>query len=115
MTTPNSLHPLLQQAAQIAHLERGSLSIIRQGPDGPYFNHQCREGGKHVSRYVPRDQVPAVQAALDGYQQFQQCIEAYVDQKVGQTRAQISAGSKKKSRPDLPRKLRSPRKPRSKG
>ena len=114
MTTSLPLHPLLQQAAQIAHLERGSLSIIRQGPDGPYFNHQCRQDGKNVSRYVPRDQVPAVQAALDGYQQFQQCIAAYVDQKVAQTRALIAADSKKKSRPDSRPPLRSPRKPRSK-
>ena len=115
MTTPTPLHPLLQQAAQIAHLERGSLSIIRQGPDGPYFNHQCRQDGKNVSRYVPRDQVAAVQAALDGYQQFKQCIDAYVDQQVAQTRAQIAADSKKKRPPHPPRTLRSRRKPRSKG
>ena len=28
---------LLQQLAQIQHLERGKLCIIRQGPNGPYY------------------------------------------------------------------------------
>jgi hypothetical protein len=34
-------------------MERGTLSVIRQGPAGPYYNHQCYEEGRHVSRYVP--------------------------------------------------------------
>ena len=114
MTSPSPLNSLLQLAAQIPHLERGSLSILRQGPDGPYYNHQCRQDGKNVSRYVPRDQVAAVQAAIDGYQQFKQCIDAYVDQKVRQTRAEIAVKSKKKKSLSPPLKSRSPRKPSSK-
>ena len=90
--TPQSL---LQKVAEIPQMERGSLSIIRQGPDGPYYNHQCREDGKQVSRYVPRDQVEAVQRAIDGYQEFKQHVENYVDAAVTRTRAEIAAGSKK--------------------
>lgn len=89
--TPQSL---LQQAAQIPHLERGKLSIIREGPDGPYYNHQCRQDGKNVSRYVPREQVPAVQEAIEGYGKFTGLIEQYVDQLVEETRKQISTDSK---------------------
>jgi hypothetical protein len=56
MTSKSSPQSLIAQAAQIPHLERGKLSIIRQGPDGPYYNHQFPENGKYVTRYVPRDQ-----------------------------------------------------------
>ncbi len=87
---------LLQQAAQIPHLERGKLSIMSTGPNGPFYNHQCRQDGKNVSRYIPRDQAPGVQEAIDGYGKFQILIEQYVDQIVDQTRAEIATDSKKK-------------------
>ena len=89
---------LLQKAAQIPHLERGKLSIIRQGPNGPYYNHQERKNGKNVSRYIPQDQVPAIQNAMEGYAQFQALVEQYVDQVVDSTRLEIAAASKKKKR-----------------
>lgn len=92
---------LLQQAARIPRLERGKISILRQGPTGPFYNHQCRENGKNVSRYVPRDQVHSVQEAIDGYAQFQQLVQEYVDQVVAKTRAEI-ADSKKNKRPRSP-------------
>ena len=56
--TPQSL---LQQIAQIQHMERGKLCVLREGPEGPYYNHQSWENGKNVSHYVPQDQVPAFQ------------------------------------------------------
>ena len=88
---------LLQEAAQIPRLERGKLSIMREGANGPFYNHQCREEGKNVSRYVPRDQVPAVQEAIDGYAKFEALIEEYVDQIVDRTRVEIAAHAKKKT------------------
>jgi len=96
MNSPSSPQSLLQQIAQIQHLERGKLCVIRHGPDGPYYNHQTWEKGKNLSRYVPRDQVPAVQAAIAGYQQVQRLMEQYVQQMVAKTRAEIAAGVKKK-------------------
>lgn len=87
---------LLQEAAQITHLERGKISILREGPTGPFYNHQCRKNGKNVSRYIPREQVAAVQEAIDGYARFEALIQEYVDLKVDQTRAEIAANSKKK-------------------
>ena len=33
---------------------------MRQGPDGPYYSLQCREGGKPVARYVPREEADLV-------------------------------------------------------
>jgi hypothetical protein len=91
-------------------MERGKLSVIREGPTGPFYNHQYRVGGKNVSRYVPRVQVPAVQEAIDGFSKFQGLIQEYVDQIVEQSRGEIAAGSKKKNA--QPRSS-SPRTPRS--
>jgi len=96
MNAKSSPETFLERAAQIPHLERGKLSIIRQGPDGPYYNHQFPKDGKYATRYVPRDQAPAVQQAIEGYQQFHQLIERYVDEVVQKTRAEIARGSKKK-------------------
>ena len=91
------LHPLLQKAASIQRMVRGSLSVIRKGPDGPYFNHQCREGGKTCTRYVPKDQAPAMREAIEAHHQFVECIDKYVDHISKATRAQIANDSKKKS------------------
>jgi len=94
--TPESI---LQGIAQIQRIDRGSLSVIRQGPEGPYFNHQCYENGRNVSRYVPGDQVGDLKEAIEGYRRFQQLMAQYVDLMVEKTRAQRQAGSKKKTPP----------------
>jgi hypothetical protein len=93
--TPESL---LQQMAQIQRLERGKLCIIRQGPNGPYYNHQLWENGKNVSRYVPQDQVPALQQAMAGYEQLQTLMDQYVQLMEQKSRAERAAGVKKKTR-----------------
>lgn len=67
VNAPNTPESLLQQIAQIQHMERGKPCVLRQGPQGPYYNHQTWENGKNVSRYVPQDQVPALQQAIAGY------------------------------------------------
>jgi len=92
--TPESV---LQQIAQIQQMERGNLSIIRQGPAGPYYNHQTWENGKNVSRYVPRDQVPAFEQAIAGYEQFQKLTEQYAQRVIDKTRAERASGFKKKT------------------
>ena len=109
MTQKTDPKTLLQKAAEISRMERGKLSIIRQGPNGPFYNHQCRKDGKNVTRYVPGDQAPAVQEAIEGYESFQNLVEQYADQIVEKTRAEIAQGSKKKrprpssSSPKMPR------------
>lgn len=113
MNTQSKPVSLLEQAAQIPQLERGKLSSLREGPAGPYYNHQYRKDGKHVSRYVPRDQVPALQGAIDGFQQFTQLVEQYVDQVVDQTRRQIAGDSKKNPPPRRRRTTALPKTPRS--
>jgi hypothetical protein len=95
MKTPITPESVLQNLAQIQRLDRGSVSVIRQGPAGPYYNHQRYENGRNVSRYVPTEQVAEFQAALADYQRFQQLVRQYVELLVARTRAERQAGSKK--------------------
>jgi hypothetical protein len=97
MKTPITPECLLQELAQIQRLDRGSVSVIRQGPTGPYYNHQCYEKGRNVSRYVPAEQVEELQADIADYQRFQHLVQQYVELLVERTRVQRQAGSKKKS------------------
>ena len=104
-------HSFLEQAAQIQRMERGKLSVMRQGPKGPYFKLQSWEKGKNVSRYIPPSQAPAFQEALQGYQEYQQLMDQHAQHDIDQTRADIAAGSKKKARP--PRRSLRPKTPNS--
>ena len=92
-TTDPSL--LLRRILRIQHMERGKLSIMRQGPEGPYYKLQCWENGRNFSRYVPRDQVPAVEEALEGYRLFRQLTDQYAQSVIDKTRAQLEAESNK--------------------
>ena len=92
--TPQSL---LEQIAQITRMEPGKLCVMRQGAQGPYYNLQCREHGKTVSRYVPRDQVETVAAHTANYQQFQTLVEQYTTTVATLTRRERETGSKKKT------------------
>jgi uncharacterized protein DUF6788 len=95
----SSLPHILQQIAHIQSMERGKLSVIKESASGPFYKLQARENGKNLTRYVPREQVPAVQEAIEGYKQFQALAEQYAQEVITQTRAAIAAGSKKKPSP----------------
>ena len=95
MNTKSNPQSVLHDIAQIQRLERGTLNVIRQGPAGPYYNHQCYEGGRNVSRYVPPEQVGEVKEAIDGYQRFQKLVQQYAQLMVEKTRAERSAAIKK--------------------
>lgn len=100
MNKPLTPQSLLQQILQIQRMEHGSLSIIRQGPNGPYYNLNSWENGKNSCRYLPQDKVPQVQQAIEGYHQYQQLTEQYAQQIIEQTRAQLNIDIKKKPRPN---------------
>lgn len=95
MNTPDPAQ-LLHQIAQIHRMERGKLTVMRQGPQGPYYKLQAWEDGRNSSRYVSRDQAAAVQEALEGYQRFRELTEQYAQGIIHQTRAELAAQSKKK-------------------
>jgi len=112
MNTPLSPQTLIEQILQIQRMEHGSLSIIRPGPNGPYYSLNSWENGKNCCRYLPQHKVPEVQQAIEGYHKYQQLTEQYAQQVVEQTRAQLSIGVKKKPRPNpesSPRKSASPK------
>ena len=88
---------ILQQIAQIQHMEPGKLCVLGHGPNGPYYNLQCREKGKALTRYVPADQVPSVAEHTANYRQFQTLVDRYAQMIVEQTRAERAACAKKKT------------------
>jgi len=97
MNTKPTPQSLLQEIAHVQHLDRGTVSVLRQGPQGPYYNHQCYEHGRNVSRYVPSEQVAALKEAINGHRRVQELMAQYVQLMVDKTRAEREAGSKKKS------------------
>ena len=80
---------LLQQIAAIPGMERGKLSAYsfkeRSGVAGPYHKLQHWQDGKNHTRYVPADELPAVEAALAGYAQYQQLTEQYAQLVIAET------------------------------
>lgn len=90
---------LLQQIAQIERMEPGKLCITRQGPQGPYYNLQCREQGKTVTRYVPQDQAAQVAQNTANHARFQALVAQYVQLVATRTRQEREEGSKKKALP----------------
>jgi hypothetical protein len=99
MTPKQTSQALLQQMAQIDRMEPGKLCTIRQGPEGAYYNLQCREHGKTVTRYVPRDQAELVAAHTANHERFQTLTAEYVALVAERTRAEREAGYKKKTSP----------------
>ena len=95
MNSPQSIQ-LFQQMAKIKRMERGKLTLMSHGPEGPHYKLQAWENGKNVSRHVSRDQADAVQEALDGYRKFQDLTQQYAQTVIEQTRAELAARSKKK-------------------
>src|SRR5882672_1367560 len=89
---------ILQQIAQIQHMEPGKLCVIRQGPNGPYYNLQCREHGRTLTRYVPPDQVEVLTQHTANYQKFQELVGQYAQLIIEQTQAARRSGLKKRPR-----------------
>ena len=99
----NSLNKsqILAQIAQIQLMERGKLSTYsfpdRSGDAGPYYKLQRWEEGRNRTRYVPPEQVQLLQEALAGQTKFQELTQQYAQLVIAETRAQLAAGSKKKT------------------
>jgi len=89
---------ILGEIAAIESMERGKLSAYsfkERAAAGTYYKLQHWQEGKNVTRYVPTEQVAAVKAALDGYDQFRQLTEKYAQVVIDETRQNIA--SKKKT------------------
>jgi hypothetical protein len=89
---------ILQQIGSIERMEPGKLCIIGQGKEGPFYNLQCRENGKPVSRYVSRDQLEEVKENTKNYRRFQKLVDQYAQEIIAQTREKRFEGKKKGER-----------------
>jgi hypothetical protein len=94
---------ILQQISAIPTMERGKLSAYtfkdRSPRVIPHLKLQTWEHGKNQTRFVPPEEVAAVQAALDGYAQYQQLTRDYADLVIAETRQSIAGSKKNQSRP----------------
>lgn len=90
---------ILQQIAAIAAMERGKLSAYsfkeRSAHSGPYHKLQSWQGGKNLTRYVRADELPALQAALEGYARYQRLTQQYAELVIAETRQNIATSKKK--------------------
>lgn len=94
-TTPVGL---LERIAHIQRMEPGKLCVIGHGKAGPYYNLQCREDGKPVSRYVPQDQIETVRENTENYREFQTLVDEYAQTVIARTRQERLGGQKKSPR-----------------
>lgn len=94
---------ILQQIAAIPAMERGKLSPYtfndRSPRAIPHQKLQTWEEGKNHTRFVSPEEVPAVQAALEGFGQYQQLTREYAELVIAETRQNIAGLKKKLSRP----------------
>ena len=111
MDTHFTPQELMNEISKIPRMLRGKLCVIRQGPNGPYYNCQCWQNGKNVAHYVPKESLDDYQEPIDGYKRFQTLTEQYAEQMISQTRDELAKGLKKKMRSP---KSSSPKKRRSK-
>ncbi len=109
MTTAQRREQILQEMNALTRMERGKLCSQSRGPGTtPFYKLQCWQQGRNHTRYVPADQVPALQEALANHQHFQGLAEEFVTLTVAQTR-QEAAERKKNSRRSRPNATRKPK------
>lgn len=97
MTFEQQREQILQQMSTLTRMARGKLCRQSRGPGTtPFFKLQCWQRGKNHTRYVPADEVPAVQEALANHQRFQELAEQFVSLTVAHTQ-QEAADRKKNS------------------
>lgn len=88
---------ILDEMQSINRMERGKLCTQSRGPGTPtFYKIQVWHEGKNSTRYVPADEVPALQEALAGHQRFQQLAAEFAELTITQTRRETTADSKKK-------------------
>jgi len=76
---------LLERMAKIECMERGTLCRMT---GRSHYNHQTWRNGRNEVRYVPEDEVNALQHAIKGYQLFMKLAEQYIDEVIRLTRQQ---------------------------
>lgn len=86
---------LLEDMGKIDRMERGKLCQMK---GREHFNHQTWQHGRNQVRYVPREELEDIQAAINGYARFQRLAEQYADEIIRLTRLQHARRHPKKIR-----------------
>jgi hypothetical protein len=90
---------ILQEMNSITRMERGKLSVQHpRAGSAPFHKLQSWCHGKNQTRYVPAQEVPAIQEALAGHERFQRLAEEFVELTVVATHREREADRKKNSR-----------------
>lgn len=103
MTTQQRRQQILEEMNAITRMERGKLCTQSRGPGAPAFHKlQCWHEGKNHTRYVPAQEVAALQEALAGHGQFQRLAQEFADLTIAMTRQERAEFKKnsKRSRPN---------------
>ena len=86
---------LLEKMGKVDRMERGKLCQMK---GREHFNHQTWQNGRNNVRYVPREQIEDLQAAIDGYAQFNELARQYIDEIVRTTRREHARKHPKRTR-----------------
>jgi hypothetical protein len=88
---------LLEEMGRIERMERGKICQMK---GREHFNHQTWRNGRNLVRYVPREEVEDLQAAIDGYARFQQLAQHYADEIIRLTRCEHARTHPRRPRRD---------------
>jgi len=86
---------LLEEMGRIDRMERGKICQMK---GREHFNHQTWQKGRNVVRYVPREEVDNLQAAIDGYARFTELAQHYADEIIRLTRQDHARSHPKNNR-----------------
>jgi len=95
MKIPVRAYQILKKIRGIQHMERGKLCRMA---GRPHYNLQSWQRGKNVVRYIPREQLPFVRKAIQGYKKFMALVQDYASEIIKQTRKQQSQNFPKSNR-----------------
>jgi hypothetical protein len=103
MPTQQRRQEILQEMNAITRMERGKLCAQSRGPGTPAFHKlQCWHQGRNHTRYVPAQEVAALQEALAGHERFQRLAQEFADLTIAMTHQETVECKKnsKRSRPN---------------
>lgn len=86
---------LIEEMRKIERMERGKICKMK---GREHFNHQTWHNGRNQVRYVPREEVAELQAAIDGYARFTELAKRYVDEIIRLSRCERARKHPKNSR-----------------
>lgn len=89
--TTKKIHPLLKRMGLIERMERGKVCRMTGRSQ---YNHQTWQDGHNVVRYVPAEQVVALQEAINGYGLFMELAQQYAEKIIQRTRSELSSTQK---------------------